>query len=566
MNGLILSGTTILNSEGPALVADGATVQGDAHFDGKFHAEGSSRRGTVRLPGATINGQMSLTHAKILNDSGPALIADRLKVQLGADFGGFRANGAGSRGAVRLAGAKLNGQLSLRGAIVLNDNGPALEAMGVGVRGGAFFDQEFMASGSDKDGAVNLAGAAIDGLLSLTGAKIENSKGPALVADRIAVQEGAFLDQGFEAQGASSLGSVRLAGATISGQLNAQAATFSNEDGPALVADNVKVQGGAYFDDSLFEASAPLSLGADAVDPGSGGGHLGAVRLFGAAIDGQLSLKSVMILNDSGPALVADDVVVAGSTFLDEEFSATGAGEVGVVSLSHASINGRLSCEGTIVNSDGPLILDLTFANVGVIRLDPTLASKNRDDGSAGPEGQVRFDGLTYSGLPEPDDVDTWLRWLRGRHYSPQPYEQLATAYRRAGLDRRVRTILLAKQRERRKGLRLLAKTWGVIQDITVGYGYVPIRAAAWIIGLWVLGWWYFSTHEPSPFRRGNPEPTYDALAYTLDLLLPVVNLGQRGIWNSTGTAQVVAYLLMASGWVLTTTVIAGITNVLKRQ
>ena len=55
-------------------------------------------------------------------------------------------------------------------------------------------------------------------------------------------------------------------------------------------------------------------------------------------------------------------------------------------------------------------------------------------------------------------------------------------------------------------------------------------------------------------------------MIYTLDLLIPVINLGQRNTFNPSGAEQWLSYLLIASGWLLATTVAAGIARVLNRQ
>jgi hypothetical protein len=58
---------------------------------------------------------------------------------------------------------------------------------------------------------------------------------------------------------------------------------------------------------------------------------------------------------------------------------------------------------------------------------------------------------------------------------------------------------------------------------------------------------------------------SFNAFGYTLDLILPVVNLGQQSSWNPQGASQAVAYALVIGGWVLATALVAGITRVLVR-
>jgi hypothetical protein len=51
---------------------------------------------------------------------------------------------------------------------------------------------------------------------------------------------------------------------------------------------------------------------------------------------------------------------------------------------------------------------------------------------------------------------------------------------------------------------------------------------------------------------------------YTLDLLLPLVDLGQEQHFTPSGWTIWFAYLLIAAGWTLATTVATGITRNLR--
>jgi hypothetical protein len=82
---------------------------------------------------------------------------------------GFTAIGDGSRGAVRLPGAKIGGQLDCAGAQLRNDSGPALSAGGLQVDQDVYLTGGFTAASGRGDGAVILVGAHIGGQLSCTG-------------------------------------------------------------------------------------------------------------------------------------------------------------------------------------------------------------------------------------------------------------------------------------------------------------------------------------------------------------------------------------------------------------
>ena len=64
----------------------------------------------------------------------------------------------------------------------------------------------------------------------------------------------------------------------------------------------------------------------------------------------------------------------------------------------------------------------------------------------------------------------------------------------------------------------------------------------------------------------GLPHPAFNPLIYTLDLVLPLVDLGQRSAYDPQGAQRWLAYLLIAVGWIFATTIASGIARVLRRQ
>src|SRR5664280_2454457 len=142
--------------------------------------------------------------------------------------------------------------------------------------------------------------------------------------------------------GATLQAAVNLDGANIGGQLDCSGAKLRNDSGPALAADGLTVGGDVFLRDR-FTAT--------------GAGELGAVRLLGANIGGQLDCWGAQLRNDSGPALAADGLTVSDSVFLHAGFTATGAGKRGAVRLLGANISGVLDCAGAQLRNDsGPAL------------------------------------------------------------------------------------------------------------------------------------------------------------------------------------------------------------------
>ena len=534
---LVLRGATLTNETGPALTADRVSVGGGVFLDDGFAATGHSEDGAVRLLGAQIAGQLSLSGATLTNEAGPALIANRVSVGGGVFLdGGFSATGHGDDGAVRLLGAQIPGQVSLRGATLTNETGPALTADGVSVVGDVFLDGGFAAIGHGDDGAVRLPGAQITGQLVLRGATLTNETGPALTADRVSVVGDVFLDKGFTAIGHGDDGAVRLLGAQITGQVSLSGATLTNETGPALAADGVSV-GGDVFLDKGFTAI--------------GHGDDGAVRLLGAQITGQVSLSGATLTNETGPALIADRVSVGSDVFLDERFTATGYGEDGAVRLPGAQITGGLR---------------VAEATVG-----------RAIDGT----GWV-VDGLTYNGYPTAR-FTRWLDFLRDgtTSYAAQPYQQLAAVARAAGHDADARRALIAQRDDqvKRGTLTGRAKAWARFTKLALGYGYQPWRALIGVSGILLIAF-LVTSFVPGALAVVTTSTAHKLIStrctgiqtfqIAVDMTIPLVSTSARSPCHLTSTAggQIVASIgmfLTFAGWALTALFAAGFTRAIRQ-
>jgi hypothetical protein len=208
----------------------------------------------------------------------------------------------------------------------------------------------------------------------------------------------------------------------------------------------------------------------------------------------------------------------------------------------------------TVQPADGTV--DLHDARIGVLHDDP----------AAWPAA-VRLEGLRYESLDPALSGDQRLGWLSrdAGGYVPSAYEQLAAMYRRLGRGEQARVIQLAKQRRRRPTLSPAARVWSYLQDWTVGYGYRPGRAAAGLILLWAVGSLAFSLHHPPPTAGADPR-TFQPVIYTLGLLMPVIDFQQEDTFTPQGAQSWLAFVLIAAGWILTTTVAAAILRGLRGE
>jgi hypothetical protein len=356
-------------------------------------------------------------------------------------------------------------------------------------------------------------------------------------------------------------GRLSLVRATITGELRLSGAQLINPGGWALFAGGLVVESGFFGSyPSANEPPRPLTV-------------RGGLRLAGARFNSGVFLDGAQLRNPDGVAISGDNLTVRGRMLCGNGFAAEGT-----VQLPHARIDGELSFAGASLSGQ-ELALSLTNAVVddlnlrtagpvtGAVDLRHARCTVLRDDPASWP-ATVALDGLSYDAIdagPTGLDVANRLRWLRRDRdgYRPQPYEQLAGLLRGLGADADARRVLLHKQRLRRRGLRPPSRFVGALLDWTVGYGYRPWRAALWLAVMLAAGTAVFSVWRPVPDGSDRP---FDAVVYTLDLLVPISVFGLRDAYVPVGNTRWMAYLLTAAGWLLATALVAGITRALRRD
>jgi hypothetical protein len=124
--------------------------------------------------------------------------------------------------------------------------------------------------------------------------------------------------------------------------------------------------------------------------------------------------------------------------------------------------------------------------------------------------------------------------------------------------------VLLAGERHRREKLARPGQWWGRLQDLTVGYGYLPVRAGGWLAVLFAVGALVFTRYPPRAAEPGKA-PEFVSPVYALDLILPVVDFGQQSAYHPRGATVWLAYALTVAGLILATTVAAAAARRLRR-
>jgi hypothetical protein len=453
-------------------------------------------------------------------------------------------------GSIALSEAKIGGRLSLDGAKLANSAGPALIAEYLQT-GGSVYLRRVDAIGSGEPGTVRLRSAQVGGALECAGALLRNDSGPALSAFDLTTGGGAFLHRGFHAEGAGQIGAINLQSAHIGDVLELEAARVVNDSGPGLLASNLST---GHNVEIRYTTTV------------TGHGELGAVHLRNARIGGPLSLRGARLRNNAGPCLVANGIHTGGSVLLTAGFDSNGA-----VDLRAAQIGGQLSCvDHRRAGSDGPALIlrDTRIANDLLLPM------------SFIGTGSVDVDGLTYRGVPAAASLAEWLTLL-SRHttaYKDQPYLQLAATHQAAGHERDVRRVRIAQQKDllRRGQLGMWGRLWQRIIGVTVGYGYRPAVALAWL-ALAVAGSIVLIAGIAGPAgltvtAQGKPCSTVEQVGLALNAAIPLIKPDLQKscqLMATTGLGQTVTiatWVLQALTWAFATLFIAGFTGFVRRS
>lgn len=495
---------------------------------------------------------------------------------------------------VRLSGAWITGILDLEGCRVPRD---------IGLK-----DCHFEASPV-------LRSAIIDNLF------LDGSALPGLQAERL------------EARGCLSLrsamvsGEVRLPGARLGGSLEADGVSIASPGGLALDADGLETRGGILLRGADVRGGIDLSavrlsrdvnaVGARIERPGEvalngdgivAGGDLalrgaaivGEVRVLGARFGGDVDCTSASLSQPGGYALRLNRTTIDGAFFLRQNASV-----IGTLDLT-ATTMGAIDDDQASWPQIGDLLLNR--CQYGAFIGGPV-------------DAESRLDWLSRQ-TPDRWKADFW----------PQPYEHLSTVLRQMGHDEDARAVLITKERLQRRARRARAKspllrvalaTMDGVLAITLRYGRQPLLALVWLMLFWAMGTVVFAIayrtgamkpNSPVVLRspewtmcdlertesrfmpssgqvltgradagenqlscfRNQPEaasyPEFNALMYSLDVLLPVASIGQREYWRPdsikpNGTFTLNYYFLQSViGWALSLLAVAGFSGLVKSK
>lgn len=383
---------------------------------------------------------------------------------------------------------------------------------------------------------MDLAGARITGRLDLTGAKVEAP----LRLRRCVFDEPVVFDH-------AELGSVNLDGSRLPG-MDAESLQVRRWFGmrDAQVAGDawlhhIRVDGGLDLGGTRF--GGPVNLQHAVVEGdlrlGQGAAYASGLRLDRARIAGDLNIaRATAHAPPDGEAIRASGMTVGGGLWAHDLVAE------GTVYLIGVRVASAITLQHSTLRCPGGAALLLIEAQTAMLTLRPSPASA----------GTIVLRDAHVGRLI--DDPAGWPDACR---------IELAAALRRDGGEQEAREVLRVRERLRHRAMGRLGAVWGAVQDIVIGFGYRPARAALWLILVLAAGSGWFAWTGPLRPVKAGEAPTWDPLLYTLDLLVPLVDLGHERAWDPVGADKAVAVLVMAAGWVLATTVVAGAGRALRR-
>lgn len=443
---------------------------------------------------------------------------------------------------------------------------PGLHAERIEARGGLYL------RGATVDGEARLINATFGGNIECDGASFRSTTGIAINAEGVEART-------VHLRGVHCLGGIVLAGAEIRSDLDAGGVTILRSGNVALDARGIEVGGSVVLRKGRAE---------------------GEVRLTAASIGGDLDCGGIAIVNPGDDGLQMSRATVKGAFFLRD-----GARIDGVLDMTGASI-GSLYDEAASWPAKGNLLLNRCRYDAFV----------------GGPvDAKSRLDWLARQ-TPE--------RW--GEDFWPQPYEQLASVLQEMGHGEDARTVAIAReglQREARRRrttnsfVRTALEGTDSILKVTVAYGWQPLLAFLWLGLFWAIGVAVFGFAESrdafrpaSPVILRQPEwtlcgigkaeqrtlstsgqpadglaepgetqlacfrrqweaasyPLFSPWMYSLDALLPVLDLEQKSFWSPDQTrpwgafARYYFYFQSVIGWTLSLLAVAGFSGLVRSR
>ncbi|WP_407713201.1 hypothetical protein ACJJWD_13635 [Comamonas testosteroni] len=533
LQGAYVDGALDLNS---CLVPRGISLH-KCNFSKAINAQDTTVEGILSLTGSYLAALLSADSLKCASD---IFLNSKFKANAGVTL-----TGAQIGGSFICDGGYFNAQINKDFNAAGGSEFEAIAADGANVAGDVALGRGFQAYGD-----VRLPGAQIGGDLNCAGGLFDGKNGDAFYVGRAQIKGSVFLCDGFNARGR-----VIFAESQIGNELRFDGGRFEVDKGVALVLNGADVAGDVSFclesiNDSLTEAKdrklAPFHA-------------IGRVSLVGMEIGGELNCDQgqfQLAPNQDGTETRGSDCT------LDMSFTAVRRAW-------------RFKCKDVRVNA--------SHAQVGVLK--DNLAAWARCS---------TLDGFRYGsfGSDASTNGEERIEWLHRQNaqdlgaekFCPQPWRQLQRVLREMGHTEDAKLVGIAFEEHIRKighvgqsvksknciaacWRRITTRSAHCIFGLLAGYGYRPMRLVTWMLAVWLAcaaAYWFLALPPHSAIAPSDPlvfqskqyqecqpdhfdEPgnwylceqlrseyaTFSPLAYSLDLMLPVVDLGLEKNWGA---------------------------------
>jgi hypothetical protein len=335
-------------------------------------------------------------------------------------------------------------------------------------------------------------------------------------------------------------------------------------------------------------------------------GRYGAVSMFRTRLTGNLDLIGAQVSSPGEYSILATEATIGGDADFHEGFTTDGLVDFRFAKVGHSlSFNdahfGGAGDSG--LNAERAAVAGMVYwVNVThtprtILDLANARAEGLGDDAASWPApGNLNLDGFVYGSIVDgPTDATARLRWLRRQApgYRPQPYEELARVLTADGDTSGATEVLIAQRQAQRQlgNLGRLERMWNLLLQITIGYGFRPLRALWWILGFVLVGTALFGAGyrmriitptEADAYGKfaetGSAPghyPRFNAFVYSLENFLPVVDLHQGEYWRpnpglrDSGTIPAsllhwYLWLHILAGWTLTPLLFAGLSGLIR--
>ncbi|WP_298180372.1 oxidoreductase [Saccharomonospora sp.] len=602
---VILTRSTIKHPKGKAFQADRLEITG------ALLAYRLTTEGEIRFPGLRAGGNVNFSGAQLDNPKGFALNGNGIAVSgsLLCETDNYgpagKAQPFSANGLVYMPSMRVAGDLVFKGAQLNVD--PAGEILVDAWKTGDWYmdphpafiaDRMYvhgnveMGDGLRATGTLRMVNTHVGGSLRLAKAKVtvpRNVNPP----DRAIHLDGSEINGDLESSNIRTRGQFRLADVTVKGNVFIRGGDLSHANRDVVSARRSHVSGNVMLTECVMK---------------------GTVRLQGVTVGGSIDLRNTRISaperEESGQwGVDLRSVHVARSVLLHSRFEESFRSDGGVT-FDGAVIKRRVSIAGAVLRAgwDGLALdagdtvaeeFDLTPAEVprGRVSLRGAHCGTLSDNEQLWhATGGIELEDFRYDALDHPIDlkddeqIEQRLEWLRHamRGYRPGPYDQFATMLRECGNEEHADTVLMRKQQYRYESLARGygwffgsgVRLWSWLQRWMVGYGYRPVRAVTWLLALLIGGSLWFGLGSDDCAKDTerfvvigercavNADDTgleWNPVLYTVDLLVPIADFGNKGRWHMADEDKWVSTGFIAMGWVLVTTVAAGVTRTLRR-